>query len=186
MSRRSTPTFPLDLGLLTRALLAAAALGVGAGAAAGQEAPSRTRVWLDLGLADGTGGGVEEGLGLLAQVSYQRRPHYLGLRVLGLSEFKSFPDGGDGSVGDFGLLYGRSGIASWGHATVAGGLAWVDFHDCPDDPGRDGCGIVGFPLMAEAAVESSVVGLGLQVFADLNAGSSFAGASLFVQLGWTP
>jgi plasmid maintenance system antidote protein VapI len=46
---------------------------------------------------------------------------------------------------------------------------------------------VSLPVVAEAAVRlGSVLGVGVQAFANLNKKQSFGGVVVFVQLGWLP
>lgn len=176
---------PLRRSLFPFLLLALAASPT---AAKAQESPPRTRIWADVGLTAGTGANVESGLGYVVQLNVQRRPHFFALRTVGLVEFEGFPDGGDGSVGDFGVLYGRSRVWSWAEATVAAGLAVVGTDTCEGESlyGGDACLTVGLPLMARVSAQSAVIGVGVELFADVNVDAPFWGLGFFIQLGWMP
>jgi hypothetical protein len=141
----------------------------------------RDRVWLGLGL--GGGGGSElDGAAASAQLVFQHRAHYMAIRALLLFDVY----GDDGNTGEIGVLYGRMALRSWGHAGLAGGLAYTDVQPCPHGGGV-GCHTVGVPLLAEAAARlNSVLGVGVQAFVNLNSVMSYRGALVFLQLGWIP
>lgn len=147
--------------------------------------PGLPRVWLGVGPAVTTGGQVDTGLGLLAQGTLQRWQHHLALRGVWATEVGGSQGGNDdGSVFEIGLLYGRTRIGRWTHTALSTGLAYVWLERCVEGGGS--CATVGLPLAAEAAVQAFSTGLGIQLFANLNSESSYAGAALFLQLGWMP
>ncbi len=120
---------------------------------------------------------MEGGAGLV-QLVWQRGPHHVALRTVGITDFYD-------ATSDVGVLYGRTRTASWGHAAVAAGLAGVHLDRCGDGS-FDGCWAVGVPVAAEAALQTLVAGLGVQAFANLNTRAPYAGLVLFLQLGWMP
>jgi len=129
---------------------------------------------------------VEGGLGGVFQLVWQSGPRHLALRAAGLASFAGFPDSnGDNGAAEFGLVYGRAHTTSWGHAAWGAGVAAVRLDGC-GEAGRQSCGTVGVPLVAEAAVETSVAGLGLQAWVDVNPEAPFGGVALLLQLGWMP
>jgi hypothetical protein len=152
------------------------------GRASAQSVHDRTRVWLGAGLAGGGGTKTIGGLGLSGQLVYQKHPHQVTMRALELIDLRS--GGTDALLVEGGLLYGRTRTRPWGHvsASAGGGLVW--FEDCPDGP--EACATVGVPLTAEAAVNSRVLGIGLQAFGNINPKAFYRGFALFVQLGWLP
>lgn len=54
------------------------------------------------------------------------------------------------------------------------------------DTDGGGCITLGVPVVLEAAAQTFSTGLGLQLFGNLNRTGSYAGAAVFVQLGWMP
>jgi hypothetical protein len=143
------------------------------------------RIWLGVGLATAGGQNGIEGFGLLGQVVYQGRPHQAMLRALALLDVENFPDGSDDGTAELGLLYGRTRTRRWGHVSGAAGASVVNFERCPDRA-LGACSTVGLPLTAEAAVNSPILGVGLQAFGNLNPKASYGGLGLFLQLGWLP
>ena len=168
--------------------LALVAAPRGASAQTAPEQPARTRVWLDAGFTVGAGGGVESGLGWIAQLNYQKRSRFWALRFAGLAEFEGFPDsGGDGGAGEFGVLYGRSRVWSWAEATVAAGLALtgIDKGGGPAN-GSSTSFTVGVPLTARISAQTPVLGVGTELWMNVNPKAPFGGVSFFLQLGWMP
>lgn len=144
------------------------------------------RIWLGVGLAQGISAEVESGLGGLAQLTWQRGSRHVALRALGLADFQGFPDGGsDDGVAELGALYGWTRPASWGHLALAAGVSLLRLDGCGDGA-PDVCSAVGLPVTAEAAIQTAVVGLGLQAYGNVNTRTPYGGLALFVQLGWMP
>ena len=135
-------------------------------AVAAQAAPQSSSGWLALGIGGGAFADSDAAYSAVVELAYQRGPHLLALRASGVGEI----DGSD--VVDLGLLYGRATTGRGiGHASIAIGLAYV---------GADGFGV---PLAADASIRTSVIGVGLKAFANLNNQRSFIGLALVVQLG---
>lgn len=147
-----------------------------ANAAAAQQAQGGTRFWAAAGLGAGlpTSGG--DGIGNLAQLVFQKDAHHLALRGLVLHDL----DRSTETIGEIGVLYGRAGLLSRG-VTMAAGVSGLAFDTCPDDD--DSCFSLGLPVIVEAARGGKVLGVGVQVFANLNRKASYAGGALFLQLG---
>lgn len=154
-------------------------LAVPSWAAAQVDDPS-TRVWLGAGLAAGGSTAIGGGFGLLVQIAGQRESRQLTLRAILLSsEVSSFPDGGGEDLAEVGLLYGRTRVQSYGHASISVGLSLVgdgSRHDSRYSP--------GMPFAAEVGLEALVAGVGAQVFGSLNPYASFVGLAVFLELGW--
>lgn len=166
-------------------LIALVALLVPAVAAA-QTGEGSARVWLALGLAAGAAQAVDAGIGGTVELTGQWREHHASLRILGLADFSGFPDSGsDDSVGEVGLTYGRWSPRSFGYTALAAGLAMVTVHG-GEPPPDDTRVTVGIPLTAEAGVQTTVIGLSLQAFANLNAEAPWAGVAARILLGWMP
>lgn len=108
-------------------LVAAVCLLRSGATATARESPAPTRIRVGLGFVIGGGGAVDEGLGLVTQVTYHERPHNLTLRWLGLWDFQNFPISDDDSISGLSLLYGRVTMSSWGHAALSTGLSYVGF-----------------------------------------------------------
>jgi hypothetical protein len=156
------------------------------GPAEAQEAHDRTRIWLGVGLASAGGQSGGGGFGAAAQLVYQRRPHQATLRALVLAtDLARFPDGSDDSMGEVGVLYGRTRTRSWGHVSASAGGSIVRFERCPGG-GFETCRTLGLPLTLEAALNSRALGIGLQAFGNVNAKAAYGGLALILQLGWMP
>ena len=171
---------PRFVATATALLLGAAALFTPARAAA-QAAGQPHRVWLGAGAAGGgsTHDAIDGGVGALAQLVYQGRGHHAALRGLAIGDV--FGTSANG-LGEVGLLYGRAISTGSGHAALAAGLAGVGFETCPDDD--DSCFTLGVPLVAEVALGLEFIGVGLQLFGNLNSKAPYGGVALFAQLGW--
>lgn len=124
-------------------------------------------------------------MGGMLQANVQWGPHHTAARMLFLSDLGSFPDGSDDSVGEFSILYGRRTAGRWGHASLATGLAYVRGEGFPGtyDRVRSGAGV---PVVGEVLLHARLVGVGLQLFANLNTVSIYGGAMLSLHLGWMP
>lgn len=146
-------------------------------AAAAQDRP---RAWLGLGV--GAGGGHDAaGMGLVGQFVFQKRAHYFAARALYMADLYDTD-----AIGEVGVLYGRAALRPWGHASIAGGLAYTSIQPCPDS-GSTGCTTIGVPVVAEASLRlGSVVGVGAQAFVNLNSQTVYRGLAVFFQLGWMP
>lgn len=146
-------------------------------AAAAQDRP---RIWLGAGLAGGGGQDVA-GVGLMGQLVFQKRAHHFAARALFM-----FDPYDSGNIGELGVLYGRVVQRPWGHAAIAGGLAYTTVNPCPESSSND-CATVGVPITAEAALRlGSVAGVGAQGFVNLNSRTVYGGLAVFLQLGWIP
>lgn len=164
--------------MIREAMLVALFGCIAANAAMAQEIPDATRVWAAVGLGAGVPASGGDGIGNMAQLVYQRMPHHAAIRGLVLHDLDRATD----LIGELGALYGRTHLFGWGHAAVASGVSAVAFDACPDDD--DSCFALGVPVVAEAALSGRFVGLGLQAFANYNPKAAYAGATLFLQLGW--
>ena len=152
---------------------------VAAPAAAQDSAAPPHRVFAGVGFGGAAGTDDVGGAGGFGQLTWQRAPHHAALRGLGVSELFSSGDG----VSEVGALYGRTVVFGGGHAAVAAGLSFVYV----DRGGPTGdVETVGIPVTAEAALEYRVLGLGIQVFANLNPESTYAGLMFFLSVGWMP
>ncbi len=142
-------------------------------------AQERPRIWLGAGVG---GGGTSQasGAGVLGQLVYQKNAHHIAVRGLWFADIYS-----NDSMGELGVLYGRAAKRDWGHATAAAGLAFTSVTPCGSS--TTGCNTLGVPVVVEAALRfATVVGLGAQVFVNLNPKGVYRGAALFLQLGWLP
>lgn len=130
----------------------------------------------------GGGGGRDAGgSGLVGQLVYERAPHHFALRGLGLADLPYAQEG----LAEAGLLYGRFGGGGIAHAAMAAGLSAVHLERCDDN--RNGCTTVGLPLTAEVVLTPlDVIGIGFQVFANINPKSPYAGLFVLVPIGWMP
>ena len=165
-----------------RALPLLVLLAALAAPAAAQERGDPTRIFLGLGVASAANGKDGEGIGVLVQLAWQKGPHHVALRGVGVA---SPFDPSSEAIAEVGVLYGRTRSSAWGHATMAAGVAATDAGVC--EPAGCQATTVGVPLVLEAALEpSDLFGLGLQLFGNINPHAFYGGLSLHVQLGWMP
>lgn len=148
--------------------------------AAAQQRPHR--FWIAPGLGGGTAYGGAGGPGVMGQVVYERTPHHFTLR--GLATMGE-PGGSDDGYGEFGALYGRFAGGGFIHVGAAAGLSFVHLDRCGNS--SDSCATVGIPLSAHIALTPfDVIGLGLQVYGNINPRAPYGGMFLTMPLGWMP
>ncbi len=150
-----------------------------------QERPQRARVWA----AGGMGGGGSSnagGLGFMGELVFQKQPHHIALRAVGMVDIY---DAGSRSIAEVSLLYGRAVTGRVGHAVIASGVALAGGDLC-SSPSEAFCKeetTLGIPVVAEVALRPlPIAGLGLQAFININPKALFGGVIVFVQLGWLP
>jgi hypothetical protein len=118
----------------------------------------------------------------MAQIAYQKNTHHVAIRGLVLHDLEGESNSTTTDmIGEIGLFYGRTRLLDWGRVTLAAGVAGIALDTCPDDD--DSCFTFGVPFAAEISRGGSLVGLGVQAFANVNTKASYAGAVLFLQLG---
>jgi hypothetical protein len=167
---------------LSRQILAGLLL-ITSGLCSSLTAQDRPRMWLGLGFGSGARADGATGAAFMAEVVYQVRAHHFAIRALGVID--PYGESAD-EFGEFGLLYGRAAKRSWGHASIASGLAITGVSSCRE-ASTSGCTTLGVPIMAEAALRfAPVLGVGVQGYANLNTKSVYGGVALFLQLGWLP
>lgn len=117
----------------------------------------------------------------MGQLVWQKGRHHAALRGMGAATLGATGE----ALGELGVLYGRTRSSAWGHYTLAAGLAFTDPGVC----NLEGCDVstVGVPLVLDAGFEpTDVLGLGLQLFANVNPEAFYGGLALTLQLGWMP
>lgn len=178
-------------GAFTACVVVAALSAATPEEAAAQTSDDRTRVWLALGPAGGGARDLETDIGLAFQLTGQRGGHQFALRALFLGDYDG--SGSDDEVGEIGLTYGRTAVTWFGYASVSTGVSLVSAQGLPDEDGGGGSiyddpsrRTVGVPFVAEAALQSTLVGVGVQLFANLNTLSAYAGVGVSLHLGWMP
>ncbi|MGH7448256.1 MAG: hypothetical protein ACRELT_11885, partial [Longimicrobiales bacterium] len=101
------------------------------------------------------------------------------LRAIGLADFS------DHALSELGFLYGRVAIDNMFFASASTGLSAVYLEPCGSTDRV--CVTVGIPLVAEVAVTPlDVLGIGLQLFGNLNLKVPYAGLFVMVPIGWMP
>lgn len=156
-------------------VLAWAGLTAGSLRAQGEPAAPRPALWAQVGL-----GVSSANLGGLVAASVASGPHLLSARASFVAEHL---DGGEDEAFDVALLYGRQ-LRRQGafRPSAAAGLAYVKCEGCDD--GRN-ASTVGLALSVEAALwPTSVAGIGLHGFGNVNSVASFAGIAVTLHLGW--
>jgi hypothetical protein len=136
--------------------------------------------WVHDGLGDADGG-ISGGMSL----SYQNGGSLFSIRGVENAELKLDLWGEDSGppdvVWDIGALYGRVAKASFGVASISGGLSVVGFSK---GEGRSSYR-PGIPIESQLFwTPSNVLGFGLYGFADLNSQKSFAGVLFCLQIGF--
>jgi len=173
-------------GVLFKVVIAAAGLALSVSQTSAQPVNRPTRVWLSLGLGGGGAQELDANGAASFQLTAQWGPHHTMFRALGMGDVSSFPEAGsDDTIEEVGVLYGRRAVSSFGYAALAGGLAIVNakgFAGASNARRQT----IGLPVIAEAGLQSSVLGLGIQAFGNLNTVSLYGGVSLFLQVGWMP
>lgn len=127
--------------------------------------PDRTCVWASGGVGVGSGGGA-----VGAALYYERRGTLIGVRTVAAGRVMG------GSQFDVGVLYGYATRSPRGFTALAAGLAMVDYGDESTT--------IGIPLQFQAMwTPTSVVGLGVTLFGDINTEKSFGGWLLCLNIG---
>ena len=155
-----------------------------------QDASSNTEehhYWLNVGGGFGWvhGGLGEDPAGVSGGISlsYQKGSSLFSIRGVGNEEFKLDLWGYSGPperVWDIGVLYGRITKASYGLASISGGVSIVGASEYEGIT----CYRIGFPVEGQLFwTPSSMVGIGIYGFANLNSEKSFIGALLCLQIG---
>jgi len=163
--------------MYVRVIVVALGLSTIATVAGGQEHDIRARLWGAIGAGPGfpTSGG--DGIANMAQLVYQKRSHHAAVRALILHDI----DRATNEIGEIGALYGRTSVMGSFPVVVAAGLSGVAFSTCPDDD--DSCFTIGVPIVAEASRSTTLIGIGIQAFTNVNAKAPYAGGLFFLKLG---
>jgi len=166
-------------------VIAAGALALAASETSAQSVDRPVRVWLGLGLGGAAAQGLDADGAVSFQLTAQWGPHHTVLRAVAMADVGSFPDGSDDSIEELGVLYGRRAAWSFGYVAIAGGVARVIGNGFSGAAGKSR-ETIGLPVIAEVGLQSTVLGLGIQAFGNLNSVSVYGGVSLFVEIGWMP
>jgi hypothetical protein len=117
----------------------------------------------------------------MAELVFQRGGNHIAVRAVAMGDL--FGGSGD-SFGEAGLLYGRAAHGRWGHVAIAAGAALTSTRCSPATEGFHECTILGLPVVGEASVRlARPVGLGVQVFANVNRKTNYGGVVVFLALG---
>ena len=138
----------------------------------------------------------------VASAQARRGSRLWGLRVAESSEFNLFGPSPALADTEFGVLFGRYSARKVGFVTASAGLSVVRSVRRGRSLGSDcnssafmGClfsttryerlasHTIGVPFEARAVLASRYAGLGVGVFGNLNAGGSFAGVALTLDVG---
>lgn len=134
--------------------------------------------WVRSGLGEDEGG-ISGGISF----SYQTGSNLFSIRGVENEEFKLDLFGYTGppdKVWDMGVLYGRVAKASWGLASISGGVGIVGASEYEGSSSLH----MGIPVEGQLFWTPSYrLGIGIYGFANLNTEKSFAGALLCLQIG---
>jgi len=151
----------------------------------------------DVGFASvGLGAGSRAMAGV-ASLNFSHRDLLYGLRASTVSEFNIFGPAPDESDTDYALLVGKCSHGHHRFASAATGIGLVRSvrrGRLVHPPGwffggeyeRLDRTTVGLPLDVKASLNASAVGIGLNLFGNLNTRGNFAGVALTLQLGRFP
>ena len=116
----------------------------------------------------------------MGELVFQQGSHQITARAVVAGD--PYSEGSERAVGEIGLLYGRTAMGRSGHVSISAGLAVTDT-DMDSEVGMT----LGVPLVGEAALRIfPFLGLGTQLFANLNSIESYSGLTLFIQFGYLP
>ena len=143
--------------------------------------------WVNMGggfgLVNGGLGESEGGISGGLSLSYQTGSSLFSIRGVINEEFKLDLWGYSGPperVWDVGVLYGRVAKASWGLASISGGVGIVGASEYEGSSSLH----MGIPVEGQLFWTPSYrLGIGIYGFANLNTEKSFAGALLCLQIG---
>ena len=142
-----------------------------------QDTGTRTLVWgaIGVGAAAPTSGG--EGIANMAELVVQKKSHHAAIRALIIHDIERPTN----EIGELGVLYGRTSVGRSLPVVIATGVSALGFFDCTDDD--DSCFTFGVPLVAEVSRSTGLIGIGLQLFGNINSKAQYAGGVLFLKLG---
>lgn len=116
-------------------------------------------------------------------LSYRRGSSLFSVRGVANAEFELNLWGNSGnpeSVWDIGALYGRIAKASWGLASISGGVGIVGVSAQQENSSLH----LGIPMEGQLFwTPTSMLGIGIYGFANLNSEKSFAGVLFCLQIG---
>jgi hypothetical protein len=128
------------------------------------------RLWGAVG-----GGFGSNGAAAMGELVFQKGSHQITARAVAEID----PYGEEDQIGEIGLLYGRTAMSRQGHASISAGVA-VTGTDMDTQEMT-----LGVPIVGEAALRLfPFLGIGTQVFANLNSMDSYLGLALFMQFGY--
>lgn len=145
--------------------------------------------WLNVGI-----GASSAGISGSASFSYNYGSGLISIRHVANSEFNILWPSPTETVWDLGVIYGRSAKASYGVASISGGIAIVGGVRRGRYLGSTGWfssqyetlkfSTIGIPIEGQLFwTPFSFLGIGMYGFGNLNREQSFAGALLCLQLG---
>lgn len=116
-----------------------------------------------------------------ASFSYQTGKHLISMRYVFNDESQIMGYASSEKVWDIGVIYGRSAKASYGLASISGGIGLVGGNRRPH---YETFLTIGIPVEGQLFLRPlSFLGIGIYGFANLNPEKSFVGALLCVQIG---
>ena len=138
---------------------------------------SRAKVWGAVGVGAAAPSSGGEGIANMAELVFQKKSHHAAIRAVIVHDIERPTN----EIGELNALYGRTSALRSFPLVIATGLSGVGFFDCPDDD--DSCFTFGIPLVTEISRNTRFIGIGLQVFGNVNPKASYAGGMLFLKLG---
>jgi hypothetical protein len=134
--------------------------------------------WVQHGLGEDKGG-ISGGMSL----SYRQGGSLFSVRGVENAEFELNLWGNSGnpeSIWDIGALYGRIAKASWGLASISGGVGIVGVSHQQEISSLH----LGIPMEGQLFwTPTSILGIGIYGFANWNSEKSFAGVLFCLQIG---
>ena len=145
-----------------------------------QQVPELRGSWISAGIGGGIFAGTE-GLGFQLQAAHQRNQHLFSIRGSLVAEVL-----GD-AVYDLGVLYGRAWVKDRTFLSLGSGVGLAVTAECPGIFSGGDCRekkTLGLPVSVEfSGRPTHFLGIGLQLFANVNPVQSFFGGLVGVQVG---
>ena len=175
------------VGCMRRLLFVMALMGTATVPAAGQDTTAqRPTAWLTLGAGRGFFG-TKTGIGAHVSITFQFGANVLSMRSSGTGDILETLFGNSGDIvgtSDWGVLYGRATPPGRVHASIAAGIGSARVYRGAASGDPTTTVHFGVPLEGQLFLRvSSVVGVGLYGYGNLNKDRSYWGLSAAIELG---
>lgn len=159
-------------------------LGVFPERVAAQDLERPVRIWASAGLGGAYVRDIDVDGAVGLHLVGQWHEHSVTIRGLFLGDL-GITDGSGRSAQEASILYGRRVTTSFGYAGLSAGVGGVSAEGFGGEF-TETRSTIGLPVLAEAALQTTPVGLGLQLFGNLNSVAPFGGMLVMFYFGWMP